>query len=188
MEEQRKSVEVSERGIPGAPVHRAAVATRTRMKRKTGVTILGFAILVLVAIVLSASHLPPDPAVKVDFLGFTNSGPRVEALFALTNPPNVALSLYSVTLKGALDPAARKRERGSFSWGSRETWGLAYAVTVDTTNEPLRVIFEFQRPAVGPRWVVDFIKERWERLKGHDVTLFTGRKFYVTNETSVAGL
>lgn len=123
--------------------------------------------------------------VAVGFLGFTNSGGRVEDLLAVSNPPNSAVSLHSVSLKDAGGSSPTNKDRGYFSWTRRELWGLPYAIGVDTTNEPLRVVFPFQRPAIGPRRMVERIKELLEKLKGNEMTHCTGSKFFGTNETSV---
>jgi hypothetical protein len=156
---------------------------------KKRLRILGVVVLVLSAalLILNLPGPTPAPTVAVGFLGFTNSIGRVEALFAISNPPNSAVSLHSVRLKDANGSSPSNTDRGNFSWVRRETWGLAYAITVDMTNEPLRVIFQFQRPAFGPRWIIERIKEFVEKLKGRDITLFTGSKFFVTNETRVVG-
>jgi hypothetical protein len=148
--------------------------------------ILAVAIMVIAVLLLFLSfQRPPVSAIAIGFLGFTNSGMRAEALFAISNPPNSAVTLQSVTLKDANSSSATNRERGFFSWTRREPWGLPYAIGVDTTNEPLRVVFQFQRPAVGPRRIVERIKELFQKLRGNEMTHFTGSKFFVTNETSV---
>jgi len=128
------------------------------------------------------------PSVVTSFLGFTNSGARQEALFALSNPPNAAVSLHSVRrLSNAGDDAA-VREAGHFSWARREQWGLPYAITVDTTNEPLRVVFKFQHRAVGPRRIVEQIREMFGRIIGNEREFFTGSTFFVTNETKTESM
>jgi hypothetical protein len=155
---------------------------------KRSLLILAVFILVLGGVMLMSNlqSSPPPPIVAGGFLGFTNSRGRVEALFAFSNPPNAALFLHSVSLKDTSGASgSTNKSRGSFSWGRREQWGLAYAITVTTTNEPLRVVFQLQQPAVGPRRMIERIKEFLEILKGKELTLFTGRTFFVTNETSV---
>ena len=155
------------------------------MKKRLLILAVGILLLSCALLILNLPGPTPAPTVPVGFLGFTNSVGRVEALFAISNPPNSAVSLHSVRLKGASGSSPTNTDRGNFSWARRETWGLACAITVDTTNEPLRVIFQFQRPAFGPRRIIDRIKEFLEKLKGRDITLFTGSKFFVTNETRV---
>jgi hypothetical protein len=117
------------------------------------------------------------------FLGFTNAGGRHEALFALSNPPPVAVSLHSVRRVSTLTNNEGTGEAGHFSWASKEQWGLPYAIDVDSTNEPLRVVFQFRQRAIGPRRVVEQIRELWGRLTGNERGFFTGSIFFVTNET-----
>jgi hypothetical protein len=144
---------------------------------------------VILALLISLLRLPhphwTPPVVNVVFLGFTNSGTGTEALFALTNPPAVAVTLHSVRAAAHSDRAGAKEERGSFSWGRRESWGLAYAVSVDTTNEPLRVVLEFQQRAAGPRRLIELVREVFGRLAHNDREFFTGHAFFVTNETRI---
>ncbi len=108
----------------------------------------GLGITVVVVLLFSMWEMPRKPYsvpdVGLDFVGFTNSGGAIEALFAMTNPPNAAVSLISVgsTSQGE---GVGIHDRGNFSWGSRESWGLAYAISVDTTNEPLQVVLKFQQ-------------------------------------------
>jgi len=128
----------------------------------------------------------PHPAfVDVAFLGFTNSGAFTEALFAFTNPPDVAVSLSSVRAAAHMDRTDANVERGSFSWGRRESWGLAYAISVDTTNESLRVVLKFQQRAAGPRRMIEVVREVFGRLVHNEKEFFTGRVFFVTNETRI---
>src|SRR5262245_44684905 len=77
--------------------------------------------------------------VATSFLGFTNSGGRPEALFALSNPPPASVSLHSVRRISTLTNNGATREAGYFSWARREQWGLPYAIGVVSTNEPLQV-------------------------------------------------
>jgi hypothetical protein len=146
--------------------------------------ILAVAVLVVAGalLLLSVRNAPPVPAVTINFTGFTNSAGQMEALFALKDPlPDAAVSLHLVeptTGEGSLPV-------GNFSWARRESWGLSYAIAVDTTNEPLRVVFQFQRRAGGPRRLIELVRELFARLRGRDLELFTGGKFWVTNETRV---
>jgi hypothetical protein len=78
---------------------------------------------------------------------------------------------------------AAVHEAGHFSWTRREQWGLLYAMTVDTTNEPLRVVFKFQQLASGPRRIVEQARELFGRITANEREFFTGSVFYVTNET-----
>jgi hypothetical protein len=128
------------------------------------------------------------PSVVTSFLRFTNSGARQEALFALSNPPNAAVSLHSVRRLSNAGDAATAREAGQLSWTRREVWGLPYAITVDTTNEPLRVVFKFQQRAVGPRRIVEQVREVFGRITGNEREFFTGSIFFVTNETKIESL
>ena len=134
---------------------------------------------------LRSPHQHPA-SIDVAFLGFTNSGALIEALFAFTNPPDVAVSLSSVRAAAHTDLTdANAAERGSFSWGRRESWGLAYAISVDTTNEPLRVVLKFQQRAAGPRRMVELVREVLGRLARNEKEFFTGHFFFVTNETRI---
>jgi hypothetical protein len=122
-------------------------------------------------------------AVVAGFLGFTNSGGHHEALFALSNPPNAAVSLHSVRRVSTLTNIVPAGEAGHFSWAGKEEWGLPYAISVNSTNEPLCVVFQFQQRAVGPRRIVEQIRELWGRLTRNECEFFTGSIFFVTNET-----
>lgn len=147
--------------------------------------ILAVAVLVVAGalLLLSLRGAPPPPAVTINFTGFTNSAGQTEALFALKDPlPDAAVGLYSIDL---VEPALGKGSLpvGNFSWARRETWGLSYAIAVDTTNQPVRVVFQFQRRAGGPRRLIELVRELFARVRGRDLELFTGSRFYVTNET-----
>ena len=143
-------------------------------------------ILVLLIGLLTA---PPSrrkpPVVNVAFVGFTNSGTGPEALFALTNPPAVAVSLHSVRGTGRADLPETRKERGVFNWGKRESWGLACAIGVDTTNESLQVVLQFQQRSDSPRRLVELLRELVGRLVGKEREFFTGQVFFVTNETQI---
>ena len=156
---------------------------RPRKRQALGL-LIATAILALALLLVSSSHSPwQAPIVNVAFLGFTNAGSATEALFALTNPPPVAVSLDSVRAIPDLPSAATNKERGVFSWGRRESWGLVYAVAVDSTNEPLRVVLKFHQRATGPRRLVEQVREFFGHLTKGDREFFTGHVFFVTNET-----
>jgi hypothetical protein len=138
----------------------------------------------LISALTSHSHWTP-PLVNVAFLGFTNSGSSPEALFALTNPPAVAVSLHSVRGTARAEPPGPQKERGAFSWGRRESWGLVYAIGVDTTNEPLQAVLKFQQRSGSPRRLVEQVRELFGRLVGKERDFFTGHVFFVTNETRI---
>jgi hypothetical protein len=74
---------------------------------------------------------------------------------------------------------------GSWTWSRGQSWGMISAVTVKTTNEPLQMVWEFQERASGLRRIPEQLKELWGEMTGHDREFFTGRKFFVTNETRV---
>ena len=124
------------------------------------------------------------PTVATSFLGFTNSGGRPEALFALSNPPPASVSLHSVRRISTLT-SGETREAGHFSWARREQWGLACAIGVDSTNEPLQVVFQFQQRAVGPQRMTEQIRELFGRITRNEREFFTGSVFFVTNETTL---
>jgi hypothetical protein len=142
--------------------------------------VLGGAILIL-----TPPAPPPAPVVTVGFLAFTNSGGHAEALFAISNPPNSAVSLHLVRAKEAIGSTPTNTDRGNFSWARREGSAITYSITVDTTNEPLQVVFAFQRPAVGPRRIVEQIRELFGRITGRETVFFTGKVFFVTNATRI---
>lgn len=137
---------------------------------------------------LSSRPKAPAPTVATGFLGFTNAGARQEALFAVSNPPIAVLNLHSVRRLSRGGTNASVGEAGRFSWMRREPWGLPYAITVDTTNEPLQVVFKFQKRSVGPRRIVEYILEEFGRMTGNEREFFTGSTFFVTNETRTASL
>src|SRR5438876_10410107 len=121
----------------------------SKSARRTKWLLIVAAVLSLLISTLRLPHPHSRPFVNLSFIGFTNSGAGVEALFALTNPPKVAVTLHSVRAAAHGDQSGATQERGT--WGRKESWGLAYALSVDTTNEPLRVLLKFQQRAVGPR-------------------------------------
>lgn len=142
--------------------------------------------LVLVVCVLGLWRIPrkvTPPTVATGFLGFTNSGGRHEALFALSNPLNAAVSLHSVRRIATIANKNVTGEAGHFSWARKEQWGLPYAIGVDSTNEPLRVVFQFQQRASGPRRIGEQLRELLGRITGNEREFFTGSIFFVTNET-----
>ena len=156
----------------------------SKRMRRTAFLLIAIVVSAVVISLLRSQH-PPPSSVDIAFLGFTNSGALTEALFAFTNPPDVAVSLYSVRAVAHTDRTGANDERGSFSWGRRESWGLAYAVSVDTTNEPLRIVLKFQQRAAGPRRVIELAREVFGRLAHNERDFFTGHAFFVTNETRI---
>lgn len=148
---------------------------------KKRVLILCLVSLVCLVGLLSIPRKNVIPSVSTKFLGFTNSSGQPEALFALSNPPAAAFSIHSVRRISTNDVAAR--DAGRFSWARRERWGLQSAIAVNTTNEPLRIVFRFQQRAIGPRRIVEQLRELLGRITGKEREFFTGSKFFVTNET-----
>jgi len=134
------------------------------------------------------SRSPPEPLATIAFVGFTNSSSRAQAVFALTNPPTVALGLHSVRTIDRSESAVSTQEVGHFSWSTKTSWGLLYAVTVDTTNEPLRFIFKFQRRATGPRRITEQIHELVSKLTDPPREFYTGTVYFITNETAIESL
>jgi len=164
-------------------LHHAMNSKRTR---RTLCLLAATAVLALPISLLRSphSHRTP-PVVNVAFLGFTNSTAGTEALFALTNPPAVAVSLHSVRAAAHAGGNGANAERGSFSWCRRDPWGLIYAISVDTTNEPLLVVLKFQQRVVGPRRLIELVREVFGRLTHNEREFFTGHVFLVTNETRI---
>jgi hypothetical protein len=152
---------------------------------KKRILILLFVLLVCLLGVWCFPRRVTAPTVATSFLGFTNSGGRPEALFALSNPPPASVSLHSVRRISTPTTNGATREAGYFSWTRREQWGLPYAIGVDSTNEPLQVVFQFQQRAVGPRRMTEQIRELFGRITGNEREFFTGSVFFVTNETTV---
>jgi hypothetical protein len=113
------------------------------MRRKVLVVAGIFVVLVVLILLLNLQPAPP-PHVEMGFYGFTNSGARVEALFGISNHPNLSVVLHSVSRLGTNAPKPDDESMGSWDWGRWEPWGIISAVNVKTTNEPLRVVFEFQ--------------------------------------------
>src|SRR5262245_54918506 len=153
------------------------------MKKRTFILLL--LLLVCILGVWSLPRRVTADTVATTFLGFTNSGGRPEALFALSNPPPASVSLRSVRRILKLTNDGVTLEAGHFGWARREQWGLAYAIDVDSTNEPLQVVFQFQRRAVGPRRITEQIRELFGRITGNEREFFTGNVFFVTNETTL---
>ena len=155
-----------------------------RMKKKLLILTV---ILVILAIASLFSVRPAfSPHVEMGFYGWTNSGAGTEALFGISNHPNVTVVLHSITRPGANTSNLEDERLGNWAWSRWEPWGITSAVHVKTTNEPLRVIFEFRERAGGLRRVTERIKEMWGRLTGNEREFFTGHKFFVTNETRIS--
>jgi hypothetical protein len=144
-------------------------------------------IFVALAILILMIDLQPSspPRVEMGFYGFTNSGARVEALFGISNHPNLSVVLHSVSRLGTNAPDSNAPPMGTWAWGRWEPWGITSAVSIKTTDEPLRVVFEFQERAGGLRRIPERIKELWGKLTGNEREFFTGSKFLVTNETCI---
>ena len=154
-------------------------SSRATMRRR----VLLLAVLVVLGLVGMFGLLRPQPApeVPIGFLGFTNSRMRLEAVFGITNPPAAGLSLHSVrALSSGVD--SNSEQKGHFSWANKEQWGMPYAITVHSTNEALRVVFQFQQRAVGPRRLVEIVRERIGDWTGNPRDFFTGHIFFVTND------
>ena len=160
----------------------------SKSARRTKWLLIVAAVLSLLISTLRLPHPHSRPFVNLAFIGFTNSGAGAEALFALTNPPKVAVTLHSVRAAAPGDHSDATQERGCFSWGKRESWGLAYAISVDTTNEPLRVVLKFQQRAVGPRRVIERVREIFGEITHNEREFFTGNLFFVTNETKITSI
>ena len=162
---------------------------QTMNRKKTRRTLCVLAAVAILALLVSLLRSPPPhwtaPVVNVAFLRFTNSAAGTEALFALTNPPAVAVSLHSVRAAARAGVPGANAERGSFSWCTREPWGLVYAINVETTNEPLRVVLMFQQRVASPRRLIELAREVFGRLTHNKQEFFTGHVFFVTNETRI---
>jgi hypothetical protein len=154
--------------------------------RRPKITRLALLVLAFVALLITSWRLPSKPwslpVVPVYLASYTNSGAGTEALFMMTNPPNASIELLSVRSVDQAEGGAM-REKGRFSWGRRETWGLVYAVGVETTNEPLRVVWKFQLRRRGPKRILEQARELFGQLTGREHEYFTGTVFFVTNET-----
>jgi hypothetical protein len=176
-------------GTAASLIGNARLRNMTTGRTKTALWTLTVAALVALFIaswrLMSMQWSPP--AVPVYFACYTNSGAAwPEALFLMTNPPNASVELSSVRSEGQIDRGAR-RDRGGFDWCSREPWGLVYAVGVDTTNEPLRLVWKFQLRCRGPKRIFEQARELFGQLTGREHEYFTGITFFVTNETKVVG-
>jgi hypothetical protein len=144
------------------------------------ILVLGGAILIL-----TPPAPPPAPVVTVGFIAFTNSGGRTEAVFSINNPPDSAVTLLSIRAKDSTGSTPTNTDRGNFSWARREGSAITYAITVDTTNEPLQVVFAFQRPSAGPRRIVEQVRELFGRITGRERVFYTGSEFFLTNDTKI---
>jgi hypothetical protein len=167
------------RALPTSLLLIASLAESRLVKKR--LLLLALILLVLLSAFLMLPRKNVVPSLPAVFLGFTNSGGQPEALFAFSNPPPASLSLHSIRrITFPVDSAAR--DGGRFSWGRREEWGLIYAIGVDTTNEPLRVVFQFQQRAVGLRRLVEQIRELFGRMAHNEREFFSGSIFLLTNE------
>lgn len=157
--------------------------------KRTLLAVLAVGLILLALIPLSLMMHPPGPPhVAIGFLGFTNSASgRPQAVFGVTNPPNAGLTVYSVTLTNDTGSVLDEKQKGRFDWATKAEWGLPIGITVETTNEPLSVVFQFQLRRGGPRRVLERLQEYVVRLRGGEVSYFTGGKFFVTNHTRIGG-
>ena len=143
-----------------------------------------FVVVVVLLLMLTLQPAPPTQ-VEMGFYGFTNTGPRLLALFGISNHPNVIVDLHSVSRLSTSASESNAEPMGTWAWSRWQPWGITAAINVQTTNEPLRVVFEFQQRAAGPRRIPERIQERWGKLTGNEREFFTGRKFLVTNEIHI---
>jgi hypothetical protein len=158
-----------------------------RTKQRVLAAALVFLLLLILITGWMVTHPPPvPPQIGIGFLGFTNSSSgRPQAIFGISNPPNASLMVYSVTLTNDTGSVAQDKQRGWFEWAKRLEWGLPVGITVDTTNQPLSVVFQFQLRRGGPRRLLERLQEYYVRLRGGEVSYFTGDTFFVTNQTIV---
>ena len=152
---------------------------------KSKLMILAGIFLVAAVAILSFGHPQSSPRPEMGFLGFTNSGasPWPLAMFAISNRPNLAVTLHSLQHVNPNPLLAEQSAR--WEWSRATEWGMIEAVAVTTTNDPLAIVFQFQERAGGFPRVAEQIRELWGRVTGHEQEFFTGRKFLVTNTTSV---
>jgi hypothetical protein len=155
------------------------------MRRKLLVTVGIFVFLLVLIFLLNLKPAPP-PHVEMGFYGFTNTGPRLLALFGISNHPNIIVDLHSVSRLSTNASESNAAPLGTWAWGRWEPWGITAAINVETTNEPLRAVFEFQQRAAGPRRIRERIQELWGKMTGNEREFYTGSKFLVTNETRVS--
>jgi hypothetical protein len=158
-----------------------------RTKRTTFVALVAILLLLAGTALWIVTHPPPSPPpVAIGFLGFTNSNSgAAQAVFGITNPPNAGLTVHSVTLTNDVGSVAQEKQRGAFEWATKLEWGLPIGITVDTTNQPLSVVFAFQLRKGGPRRLLERLQEYYVRLRGSEVSYFTGDTFFVTNQTRI---
>lgn len=145
---------------------------------------MGLGVLIVAIVIMAWRPSGPVPTVAISFLGFTNTGRIQEGIFAISNPPNAMVGLESVRWQA--NPGSQVHAAGHFSSSMRETWGLRYAIGVHETNQLINVVFRFQERATGPMRLVELVREWIDRALGKEREFFTGRVFFVTNETRVA--
>jgi hypothetical protein len=143
-----------------------------------------FVIAIVLMLMLNLQPAPP-PHVEMGFYGFTNLGGRTVALFGISNHPPLSVVLHSVSRLNTNAPTLNDAPMGTWAWGRWEPWGITSAIHTETTNEPLRVVFEFQERADGLRRIPERMKEILGKLAGNEREFYTGSKFLVTNETRI---
>jgi hypothetical protein len=124
------------------------------------------------------------PAPSVAFVGYTNNGGQLEAIFRNRNVPsalrgNGVTGVGYLTSTGWAKPSLPTYSFRSWGWDGSNSFT---AVTAENTNLPMRIVtfYEVRRSGLSGIW--DKIGENLERVTRKTPTL-RGEIIWFTNET-----
>jgi hypothetical protein len=157
------------------------------MKKKLLIFAVGLALLVAFILALSGPASEP-PRYGLTFLGYTHGTGGVQAIFHVRQVPDVATAWY-------LQDVSRREGLEWRSWNSNQhgapavtlsnlnnqLTNLAAFVSVETTNEPSRIVIRIDE-TVGPRGVLAGFQVLWARMTDGEIGK-KGRSYLLTNET-----
>ncbi|PYI86175.1 MAG: hypothetical protein DME26_09600 [Verrucomicrobia bacterium] len=136
-------------------------------------------------LILTFPHPSPQPPPTFTFISYTNTGGQIEALFRLDHPPRPLLAdglheLRYQTSTGWARPSAPTVSWRYFGWDGT---GSVAAISVETTNLPVRVVMDVWTRRKGIGGLYDGLLHGWTKLVGKMPEL-RGHLLYVTNQTA----
>jgi hypothetical protein len=148
--------------------------------------IVGFTGLLLLLGVLrrcSRAEAPPSAPATVSvtgrFAGFTNNLGKVEALFEIRAVGDVEMAMSFGERYVPGDANLTTIRCGTPSWFQYEPWGRTYAVSVDSTNEQVRAVFDVYTRSVGGTRAWESILELYGKWFGCARQIYSGERLQV---------
>jgi hypothetical protein len=128
-------------------------------------------------------HSPQFPP-TLTFIGYTNAGGQMEALFRYDHPTRPALAdgLSEVRYQTSTGWARPSVPSVGFEYFGWDGTGSSLAITVETTNVPARVVMAHWTRRKGFSGLYDRLLDEWTKLNGQPHTL-RGDVIYLTNQT-----